>query len=90
MDLDDMLNHYTEEYYGIATERLFATFNEFDFPPEAMIDFLVMTVANLCLFSATPMRDANDVSRMLSKLVKELMKDGYGPELIDRLEGRKQ
>jgi hypothetical protein len=85
MELYDMLDFYSEEYFEIVTERLHNAFNEFDFPPEAIIDFFITSLASMCVFSESPMKDANDISRELSKLVKELMKDGYGSKLIDQL-----
>jgi len=87
IDFEEMFEKYAEQYENVS-EKLFKIFEELGFPMEIMVDFLITTLASLCVFSERPMKDAKDIGRILSQTVKELMKDGYGSKLAAELEMR--
>ena len=84
-DYEEMYDKFSRQYDTVS-ERMFEIFEEMGFPTEMALDFMVTSIASICLLSDSPMKDAKDVGRILSLMVKEMMKDGYGSKLRDRLE----
>ena len=69
-----------------VSQKVFAIFEESELSADGMIDFLVMTLANMCMFAGDPKKAAKELSRELSETVKQMIKSGYGLDIIKEYE----